>query len=63
MMSNMMFKVLFETKIQILLKNTILGDDCTDAFEWSHLLKPVKSHPTTASARVVAINSTVLSKL
>jgi len=38
----------------------VQGDDCTDAFEWSHLLKPVKSHPTTASARVVAINSTVL---
>ena len=46
-----------------LFTTTILGDDCIDAFEWSHLMKPVKSHPTTASARVVAINSTVLSKL
>merc|ERR1712021_301824 len=36
------------------------GDDCDESFTWSHMLFPVKPHPTTASSRVVAINSYIL---
>ena len=62
MIRNMMFKVFFEILRFSSDYSTILGDDCTDRFERSHLFKPVKSHPTTSSTRVVAINSTLLSK-